>query len=206
MKVLVACEFSGTVRDAFLARGHDAVSCDLIPSERPGPHIQDDVLDHLSEGWDLMIAHPPCQHLASSGARWFAEKRKDFRQQRAIEFFIRLANAKIPRKCIENPVGIMSNFWRKPDQIIEPYQFGHAETKKTCLWLDGLPALQPSKIVEPDFYRKRDGSYYQDSSGKRYSRIHFVSGRMPAEERRKIRSRTYPGIAAAMADQWGQIA
>lgn len=205
MKVLVACEFSGIVRDAFIARGHDAVSCDLIQSERPGPHIQDDVLDHLSEGWDLMIAHPPCQHLASSGARWFTEKRNDGRQQRAIEFFIRLANAKIPRKCIENPVGVMSNFWRKPDQIIEPYQFGHAETKKTCLWLDELPALQPSRTVEPDFYRKKDGSYYQDSSGKRYSRIHFCSGRMPAEERRKIRSRTYPGIAAAMADQWGQL-
>jgi hypothetical protein len=206
MKVLVACEFSGTVRDAFLLKGHDAVSCDLIPSERPGPHIQGDVLDHLAEGWDIMIAHPPCQHLASSGARWFAEKREDGRQQQAIEFFLRIADAKIEKKCIENPVGIMSNFFRKPDQIIQPYQFGHAETKKTCLWLDGLPALLPSEIVEPDFHRKKDGSYYQDSGGKRYSRIHFVSGRMPAEERRKIRSRTYPGIAAAMADQWGGIA
>jgi creatinine amidohydrolase/Fe(II)-dependent formamide hydrolase-like protein len=118
---------------------------------------------------------------------------------------MKLANANIPKIAIENPVGIMSREYRKPDQIIEPYQFGHAETKKTCLWLKGLPKLVSSEVVEPDFYRKKDGSYYQDAGGKRYSRIHFVSGRMPAEERRTIRSRTYPGIAAAMADQWGGI-
>jgi site-specific DNA-cytosine methylase len=150
-----------------------------------------------------MIAHPPCQHLSSSGARWWAEKRADGRQRAAIAFFHEIAGAPIPKICIENPVGIMSNEYRKPDQIIQPWQYGHAETKKTCLWLTGLPHLMPSDVVEPDFMRRPDGSYYQDSSGKRYSRIHFVSGRMPAEERRKIRSRTYAGIAAAMADQWG---
>ena len=204
MKVLIACEFSGTVRDAFIARGHDAVSCDLLPSEKPGPHIQGDVLEHLDDGWDLMIAHPPCDHLASSGARWFDQKRKDGRQQSAIDFFMKFVATATPRICIENPVGIMSNVYRKPNQYIQPYEYGHAETKKTCIWLKGLPLLVPTKIVDPDYMRRPDGTYYQGSSGKRYSRIHFMSGKQ--EERKKERSRTYPGIATAMADQWGGIA
>lgn len=129
MRVLVACEFSGMVRDAFLARGHDAHSCDFLPSERPGPHYQRDVLEVLDYGWDLLIAHPSCTHIAVSGARWFKEKRADGRQQAAVEFFMRLVNAKIPKICVENPVCIMSRLYRKPDQIIQPWQFGHGETK-----------------------------------------------------------------------------
>ena len=182
MRILVACEFSGRVRDAFRAKGHDAWSCDILPTELPGPHIQGDVLDILDDGWDLLIAFPPCTHLASSGARWFAAKRADGRQQQGIDFFLALANSSIPRKCIENPVGIMSNIYRKPDQIIQPWQFGHGETKATCLWLTGLPMLTPTNIV--------DG---------RAGRIHRMA---PGPDRAKLRSLTYRGIAAAMADQW----
>jgi hypothetical protein len=201
MRMLVACEFSGVVRDAFAARGHDAWSCDLEPSERPGQHIHGDVLPLLREPWDLILAFPPCTHLASSGARWFAEKRRDGRQAAALEFFMAIAGADAPRLCIENPVGIVSNFWRKPDQIIQPWQFGHPETKATCLWLRGLAPLRATRAVEPDYMRRPDGSYYRDKKGKRYSRIHFASGRQP--DRARLRSRTYPGIAAAMAEQWG---
>jgi hypothetical protein len=183
MRVLVACEFSGVVREAFIKRGHDAVSCDLRPTERPGPHYQGDVFDIIGNGWDLMIAHPPCTHLAVSGARHFAAKRADGRQQSAIEFFMDLASAPIPRICIENPVCIMSSLYRKPDQIIQPWQFGHGETKKTCLWLKGLPNLQPTNIV--------DG---------REARIWKMP---PSPERERERSRTYAGIAQAMSDQWG---
>ena len=183
MKVLVACEFSGTVRDAFIARGHDAISCDLLPSDRPGPHYQGDVFDIIGNGYDLMIAHPPCTHLAVSGARHFPAKRADGRQQKAIDFFMRLAQADIPRIAVENPVCIMSSIWRKPDQIIQPWQFGHGETKATCLWLKGLPHLVPTKIV-----------------AGREARIHKMP---PGPNRWKERSRTFEGIAAAMADQWG---
>lgn len=184
MKVLVACEFSGIVRDAFIAAGHDAVSCDLLPTESPGPHYQGDVFDIAYDGWDLMVAHPPCTDLASSGARWFAEKRADGRQQGAIEFVLALANAPIPRIAIENPIGVLSTEWRKPDQIIQPWQFGHGETKATCLWLKNLPTLQPTDVV--------DG---------REARVHRMS---PGPNRWKERSRFFTGIAAAMADQWGQ--
>ena len=184
MRVLVACEFSGRVRDAFLKRGHDAVSCDLLPTEVPGPHIQDNVLNHLSDGWDMMIAHPPCTHLAVSGARWFGNKAEQ--QKYAIAFFMALVEAPIDRICIENPIGIMSTKFRKPDQIIQPWQFGHGETKATCLWLKGLPKLQPTNIV----------------SG-RDQRIFRMA---PSPERWKNRSRTFQGIAEAMADQWGRTA
>lgn len=180
MKVLVACEFSGTVRDAFLLKGHDAVSCDLIPSERPGPHIQEDVMKHLNEGWDLMIAHPPCTHLAVSGARWFKNKQKE--QAEALDFVKALMAANIPKIAIENPISIISTKIKKPDQIIQPWQFGHGETKATCLWLENLPKLQPTDIV----------------SG-RTPRVHRES---PGPERSKNRSRTYSGIARAMATQW----
>jgi len=220
MRVLIACEFSGTVRDAFIARGHDAVSCDMLPTERPGPHIQGDVLDVLGDGWDLMIAHPPCTHLAVSGARHFAEKRADGRQQAALEFVRRLMAAPIPRWCVENPVSIISSAIRKPDQIIQPYQFGHPESKKTCLWLRGLPCLVPTKTVEPVWMKNADGTDYRDSKGKRYSPTHYLAGRKqlarwanqtasgqnrlgPSPDRWKLRSATYPGIADAMAAQWG---
>lgn len=206
MRVLVACEFSGVVRDAFARAGHYAVSCDLLPSETPGLHIEADVLSVLGDGWDLMIAHPPCTHLAVSGARYFAEKKADGRQDAALDFVRALLAAPIPRICLENPVSIISSRIRKPDQIIQPHFFGHAETKATCLWLKNLPALLPTNMVEPDFMRRPDGSYYTDKKGKRYSRIHYMTRRVNGEDRWKARSRTYSGIAEAMADQWGNLA
>jgi len=183
MKVLVACEYSGTVRDAFIAQGHEAMSCDLLPTERPGPHYQGPVQNILGDGWDLMIAHPPCTHLAVSGARWF--KHKQAEQADALAFVRLLLNAPIPRIALENPISIISSRFRKPDQIIQPWQFGHGETKATCLWLMGLPPLIPTNIV--------DG---------REARIHKMS---PGPDRWKERSRTYQGIADAMASQWGRL-
>ena len=184
MRVLIACEFSGIVRDAFAALGHDAWSCDLLPTERPGKHIQGDVLNVLGDGWDLMIAHPPCTHLAVSGARWM--KAKGELVNDALHFVQCLMEALIPRICIENPVSIISSRIRRPDQIIQPWQFGHGETKATCLWLQGLPKLRPTNIV--------DG---------RAARVHREP---PSAERWKNRSRTFEGIAAAMADQWSGLA
>ena len=181
MRVLVACEFSGVVRDAFRARGHDAWSCDLLPTERPGPHLQGDILPHLGDGWDLMIAHPPCTHLAVSGARWFSSKQ--VLQEEALVFVRALMDAPISRICIENPVSIISTRIRKPDQIIQPWQFGHGETKATCLWLKGLPLLVPTDVVPG-----------------RVARIHHMP---PGPDRWRERSRTYQGIADAMAAQWG---
>jgi hypothetical protein len=183
MKVLVACEYSGKVRDAFLRRGHEALSCDLLPTDALGPHYQGDVRDVLYYPWDLMIAHPPCTHLCVSGARHFVGKILDGRQQSAASFFMMLARADIPRICIENPVGVMSRLWRKPDQIIQPWQFGHGETKATCLWLRNLTPLVPTAVVEG-----------------RASRVHRLP---PSESRWKLRSETYAGIAEAMATQWG---
>ena len=181
VKVLVACEFSGVVRDAFRARGHDAWSCDILPTERRGPHFQCDVREVLDRGWDLMIAHPPCTHLAVCGARWFAGKRNE--QAEALEFVRTLLIAQIPRIAVENPVSIISSRIRKPDQIIQPWQFGHGETKATCLWLKNLPKLVPTNVV----------------SG-RENRIH----KMPQSQNRwRERSRTFQGIADAMAEQWG---
>lgn len=185
MRVLVACEYSGAVRDAFIALGHEAMSCDLLPTDNPGPHYQGDVRDVLDYPWDLMIAHPPCTHLSVSGARHFEAKRMDGRQQSAVSFFMTLVKADIPRIAVENPVCIMSSLYRKPDQIIQPWQFGHGETKATCLWLKGLPLLQPTDIV-----------------AGRADRIHRLP---PTDDRWKIRSATYPGIARAMARQWGDL-
>jgi hypothetical protein len=185
-RILVACEFSGAVRDAFIARGHDAVSCDLLPSEKPGPHFQDDIFHVLGKGhlhWDLLIAHPPCTHLAVSGARWFKDKLSE--QDDALDFVRALLAANVPRIALENPISIISSRIRKPDQIIQPWQFGHGEVKATCLWLKNLPHLRPSKIV--------DG---------RIARVHRAS---PGPDRWKERSRTLAGIAEAMADQWGPI-
>ena len=185
MKVLVACEFSGIVRDAFIKRGHDAMSCDLLPTETPGAHYQGDVRDVLDYPWDLMIAHPPCTHLSVSGARHFSEKRMDGRQQSAVSFFMRLAKADIPRIAIENPVCIMSTLWRKPDQTIQPWEFGHGETKATCLWLKSLPPLQPTDIVPG-----------------REARVWKMT---PSADRGKLRSRTFQGVADAMAGQWSAL-
>jgi hypothetical protein len=180
MKVLVACEFSGIVRDAFLKRGHDAWSCDLLPSEVSGPHRKQDVLTLLDEGWDLMIAHPPCTYLARSGARWHSGSQQ---QLEALAFIRRLLDAPIQKIALENPVGAINSHIRKPDQIIQPWQYGHGETKATCFWLKNLTCLRPTNIV----------------SG-RVPRVHFAK---PGPDRWKERSRTLPGIANAMAEQWG---
>jgi len=181
VRVLVACEMSGIVREAFRQSGHDAWSCDILPSLLPGNHVQTDVMSLLGEPWDMLIAFPPCTHLAVSGARWFKDKVSEQRQ--AIKFFLVLANTPIPRICIENPVGIMSTHYRKPDQYIQPWQFGHGETKKTGLWLKGLDNLTPTDIV--------------DGREQRVWRL------PPSDDRAMLRSLTYQGIANAMADQWG---
>ena len=181
MRVLVACEYSGRVRDAFIRMGHQATSCDLLPTEIPGPHLQCDVRQVLNDGWDLMIAPPPCTHLAVSGARWFKEKHKE--QEEALTFVKQLLDANISKIALENPVSIISSKIRKPDQIIQPWMFGHGETKATCLWLKGLPKLTPTNIV--------DG---------REARVHKMA---PSPDRWKERSRTYFGISQAMALQWG---
>lgn len=181
MKVLVACEFSGIVREAFRAKGHDAWSCDLLPTEIPGQHIQVPVETLFDDEWDLIIAFPPCTHLAVSGARWFKDKKKE--QAQAIQFFLSLVELDCPRIAIENPIGVMSTIYRKPDQIIQPWQFGHGETKATCLWLKNLPLLKPTYIVD--------------------GRINRVHREPPGPDRWKNRSRTYRGIANAMAEQWG---
>lgn len=181
MRILVACEFSGTVRDAFAKLGHDAWSCDILPTEKPGNHILGDVVEVLGDGWDMMIAHPPCTHLAVSGSRWFKDKQKE--QAEALQFVRILMDANIPKIAIENPVSVISTRIKKPNQIIQPWQFGHGETKKTCLWLKNLPLLIPTDIV-----------------AGRASNIHKMP---PSPDRWKKRSLTYSGIAHAMAEQWG---
>lgn len=189
MKVLIACEFSGIVRDSFRELGHEAYSCDLISCERPGHHILNDVRNIINNttGWDMMIAHPPCTHLAVSGARWF--KGKELEQAAALEFVSFLMDAPIDKICIENPVSIISTRIRKPDQIIQPWQFGHEETKTTCLWLKNLPKLEHTSVCE---IRNRNLTPSgQNKLG-------------PSPDRWKDRSRTYPGIAQAMAEQWGK--
>jgi site-specific DNA-cytosine methylase len=181
MRVLIACEFSGIVRDAFAALGHDAWSCDLLPTERPGKHIQGDVRKELGDDWDLMVAHPPCTHLALSGARWWKDKLRE--QEEAIAFVRLLFCCPIPKVALENPIGILSRRVAKPTQIIQPWMFGHGEVKATCFWLKGLPPLVRTNVV----------------SG-REPRVHYAA---PGPERWKERSRTLSGIAAAMAQQWG---
>jgi site-specific DNA-cytosine methylase len=183
MKVLVACEFSGIVRETFKVRGHNAWSCDLLPTEIPGNHIQGDVLEVLkNKRWDLVIAHPPCTYLASSGARWWKDRKKE--QLQAMNFFSAIwGYRQWSKMCIENPIGIISTEFGKPSQIIQPWMFGHGETKATCLWLSGLPLLKPTNVVS--------------------GREHKVHRMTPSPNRSKDRSRTYPGIASAMAEQWG---
>ena len=187
MKILVACEESQAVTIELRRLGHEAYSCDIIPcsGEHPEWHLQQDVIPLLQEDWDMIIAFPPCTHLAVSGARYFEQKRADGRQQQGIDFFMEIANADCPKIAIENPIGIMSSKWRKPDQIIQPWQYGHGETKATCLWLKGLPKLKPTNIVE--------------------GREQRMWKMPPSEDRAKMRSKTFPGIARAMAEQWAGI-
>lgn len=195
MRVLVGCEFSGVVRDAFIARGHDAVSCDLLPSNG-GPHIQGDVRDHIGDGWDIFVAHPPCTYLCNSGIHW--NKRRPGRREKteaALVFVQELLNAPVERMALENPIGCISTRIRKPDQIIHPHQFGHDASKATCLWLKNLPTLVPTKSVPPRMVDGRPRWANQTDSGQ--------SNLGPSADRSAIRSTTYVGIAAAMADQWG---
>lgn len=196
LRVLIACEESGVTRRAFRAKGHDAWSCDLLPSRDNSPfHIQGNVLDILNDGWDILIAHPPCDDLSVSGAAWFKKKRADGRQQRGIDFFMKMANAPIKRICIENPVCIMSTVWRKPDQIIHPWQFGHPEQKTTCLWLKNLHPLEPTKsvyyIMERLPKHKRERNHFLFFTEKNVAK------------RKMMRSETYAGVSEAMAEQWG---
>lgn len=193
MRVLVACEYSGTVRDAFVKHGHDAISCDLLPTDSPGDHYQGNVFDIINEGFDLMIAHPPCTYLTVSANKWYKDQppresgalvgaeRRAARLE-AFDFFMRLIRAGIPKIAIENPIGVVSSLYRKPDQVLQPWQFGHGETKATCLWLKGLQKLTPTNVV--------DG---------RKQALHILP---PSKDRWKLRSKTYQGIADAMADQW----
>lgn len=184
LRVLVACEYSGAVRRAFAARGHFALSCDLLPAEDDGPHHQGDVRELLGWGWDVLIAHPPCTHLAVSGARWFKDKAQE--QADALDFVRELLAAPVDRIALENPVSVISSRIRKPDQVIQPWQFGHGETKATCLWLKGLPRLLPTNIV-----------------AGRENRVHRMP---PGPDRWKERSRTFQGVADAMAAQWSGVA
>lgn len=198
MKILVACEYSGVVRDAFISAGHDAMSCDLLPTDAPGPHYQGDVRDVLGDGWDLMVAHPPCTYLSVSGMHWTTRGLRDPQlTEDALEFVRLLMAAPIDRIAVENPVSVISSRIRKPDQIIQPWQFGHDASKKTCLWLKNLPLLMPTQVVEPRMVdNKKRWSNQTDSGQNRLS---------PSEDRWKIRSETYAGIAQAMAHQWGSI-
>jgi hypothetical protein len=195
MKVLVACEYSGTVRDAFIAKGHDAMSCDLLPTDKPGPHYQGDVCDILDDGWDLMIAHPPCTYLSVSGIHWNNRGRGWEETDKALDFVRLLLSANIPKIALENPVSIISSRIRKPDQIIHPYQFGHDASKATCLWLKNLPKLQPTNIIAPRIVNGRPRWGNQTDGGQ--------NKLPPSDDRWKIRSTTYQGIADAMAETWG---
>ena len=213
MKVLVACEYSGVVRDAFINKGHKAISCDLLPSDSDlGEHYQGDVTDILNDGWDMMIAHPPCTYLSVSGARWYYhpedkhlpyEERRPHPmhpnrrqlQQEALDFVQLLLDAPINKIVVENPISVISSKIKKPTQIIQPYEYGHPTSKSTCLWLKNLKPLQPTDVVEP--------IWINVSKGKRMSKFHYDTYTLPKEERGKIRSATFPGIAKAMANQWG---
>lgn len=192
MKVLIACEYSGRVRDEFIKLGHEAMSCDLLPTDAPGPPYQGDVRDVLDYPWDMMIAHPPCTDLAVSGAAWFAKKRMAGQQQASASFFMMLAKADIPQIVIENPVCVMSSLWRKPDQTIQPWMFGHMEQKATCLWLKNTPPLAPTNIVKDEMMLL---------PRNQRERLHYLP---PSADRWKLRSETYLGIAQAMASQWGK--
>lgn len=204
MRVLVACEFSGTVRDAFTKLGHDAWSCDIVPSDTPGNHFQCDLFEIIDNNWDLIIAHPPCTYLTVTGNKWFKPEYKERFPNRekdriqAIEFFTKIYNCNIPKICIENPIGIMSTVLKKPDQIVHPWQFGHSASKSTCLWLKGLPELIPTNIVSK-------GEFITYKSGKRMSKWYADAAKLSPTERAKVRNKTFQGIADAMANQWGGL-
>jgi len=201
MRVLVACEYSGAVRDEFIKLGHDAMSCDLLPTDVPGPHYTGDVFDIINDGWDMMIAFPPCTHLALSGAAWFEEKIKDGRQQEAIDFVKALMSAPIDKIAIENPLGVIPNYIRPYDQIIQPYMFGDSFQKSTCLWLKNLPLLKPTKIVSKgEFFEWID----KKTGKKKRQPLWFYKALKEGKDRWKIRSQTFPGIAKAMAEQWSK--
>ena len=203
MKVLIACEESGTVRNAFRKKGHDAYSCDILPNDSKY-HIQDDVFNVLYEKWDMMIAHPPCTYLSNAGIRWFNEEKfgdkavkRKLQRLNAMEFVNKLYESGIPKICIENPVGYLNNHWKKPDQVIQPYFFGDTESKRTCLWLKNLPILIHTNIVKPKIH-----SYLK--SGKNKGKpIYFTESIGVSTDRGKLRSKTFQGIAEAMANQWG---
>ena len=198
MKVLLACEESQAVTVELRKLGHEAYSCDILPTSGPNPewHLQEDVLPLLKQNWDMIIAFPPCTHLASSGAAWFEKKRQDGRQQQGIDFFMQFTNLDCPKVVIENPVGIMSNQYRKPDQIIQPYMFGDPFEKRTCLWLKGVEPLKPTNIVEPE-------PRVRYESGISMPAWYADAWKLKPSERSKVRSKTFPGIARAMAEQWG---
>lgn len=187
LRVLIGCEYSGTIRDAFIKLGHDAMSCDLLPTDIPGPHYEGDLFDVIDYPWDLAIFHPPCTHTSVSGSRHFEAKKMDGRQQAAIAFFMKIIrySKHIPQTVMEQPISIMSSIYGKPEQIIQPWMFGHGETKATCLWLKNLPLLKPTNIVEG-----------------REQRIHKMP---PTPDRWKLRSKTFQGVANAMAEQWSNI-
>lgn len=200
MNILIACEYSGVVREAFKARGHNAWSCDLEPSAIEGQHYRGDLMGFIDRDWDMIIAHPPCTYLTVTGNKWHKPEYKerfpnrDEDRRKAVEFFMAIAASPCPKLVIENSVGIMSTLYRKPDQIIQPYQFGHPHSKRTCLWLRGVPKLVPTNIVEPE---------YVVYKGKRYSKHHNLSKFKTPKERMLMRSKTFQGIADAMAEQWG---
>ena len=201
MRVLIGCEYSGIVREAFKAKGHDAWSCDLLDTEIPGNHIKGDVLDILNDGWDMIIAFPPCTHLSGAGAPSWKEKQKDGRQQKAIDFVLKIYNSICQKIVIENPTGILNTVWRKPDQIINPFQFGEPFKKRTCLWLKGFPLLIPTEIVEPKYHytsNSTQGGILKDGT-RRKSKLPIYK----AWDSSRERSRTFQGIANAMANQWG---
>jgi len=201
MRVLVACEYSGAVRDEFIKLGHDAMSCDLLPTDVPGPHYTGDVFDIINDGWDMMIAFPPCTHLALSGSQYFEQKRKDGRQQEAIEFVKKLMSAPIDKIAIENPLGVIPNYIRPYDQIIQPYMFGDSFQKSTCLWLKNLPLLKPTYIVSKGEFKE----WIDKKTGKKKRQaIWQYNALLSKQDTWKLRSQTFPGIAKAMADQWSK--
>jgi len=196
MRALIACEYSGTVRDAFIRAGHYAMSCDLLPTDAPGPHYQGSVLDVINDGWDIMVGHPPCTYLSVSGMHWTTRGLRDPKLTDDALLFVRLLmEAPVPRIAIENPVSVISTKIRKPDQIIQPWMFGHDASKKTCLWLKGLAPLRPTQTIEPLMVNGCKRWANQTASGQ--------NKLPPSADRWKIRSATYPGIADAMAHQWG---
>lgn len=199
MRVLIGCEFSGIVREAFASWGHDAWSCDLLPTEKPGNHIQGSVLDVLDDGWDLAVMHPPCTYLCSMGIWWNHKRPERWEETRKAKAFVEaIWAAPIPKMALENPIGYLGTHWRKSDQIINPWMFGDEANKPTCLWLRGLPKLTPTKIVDK-------GKFYVKKNGARMSAWSHITSGTRKEERARIASRTFPGIAEAMAEQWGLL-